>query len=131
VPSADDTPADDTPADDPPDVVAEEAPDLRPADADTTIPLAPDHSDTSARPTSPPLDRWVDRGVEDEDENEGAVATLPPRTDASAEMTTPVPVDEPPSRRAHWLLASILGAIVLAVLLPLAVAALRSLVELS
>jgi hypothetical protein len=132
VPTAADTPADDAPvrgtsSDDTPDDVAEETPDLRPADADTTVPLAPDHPDASARPASPPLERRVDGGVEDE----GAVATLPPRTDASAEVTTPVPVTEPQSRRTHWLLASILGAVGLAVLLPLAVAALRSLVELS
>jgi hypothetical protein len=125
-PSPSPEPADDPSPDDVSDVTAAGPPDLRP-DADTTNPLATDRPATDAPPGAPSLDRWVDGGGEDE----GAVATLPPRTDASAEVTTPVPVTEPPSRRTHWLLASILGAIGLAVLLPLAVAALRSLVELS
>jgi hypothetical protein len=60
----------------------------------------------------------------------GGVATLP-RTDASADETTPMPITASKATRSHWLIASILGAIGLAVLLPLAVAAVRSLVALS
>jgi hypothetical protein len=62
------------------------------------------------------------------------VATLPPRAEPSIEATRPVTVAtdaEPDPRRTHWLVASILGAIGLAVLLPLAVHALRTLVALS
>jgi hypothetical protein len=102
---------------------------VRPEEPDTTVPLTTDE----AAPTAHPEPDAGDTGSTGPsgDGAEGAVATLPPREDASAEMTTPVPVAAPPSRRSHWLLASILGAIGLAVLLPLAVAALRSLVELS
>jgi hypothetical protein len=101
--------------------------DRQPDDADTTVPLVTEGPSTDARAASSAVDHWVDEEADDR----RAVATLPPRTDASAEVTTPVPAAEPPTRRTHWLLASILGAIGLAVLLPLAVAALRSLVELS
>jgi hypothetical protein len=132
LPAADETPpspepVDGPPVDDTPDVAAAETADRQPDDADTTVPLVTEGPSTDAGAASPAMDAWVDEGAD----GERAVATLPPRTDASAEVTTPVPAAEPPTRRTHWLVASILGAIGLAVLLPLAVAALRSLVELS
>jgi hypothetical protein len=123
----DDTPVDGPPVDDAPDEAAAATVDRQTGDADTTVPLVTEGPSTDAGAASSAVDHWV----EEEADERRAVATLPPRTDASAEVTTPVPAAEPPTRRTHWLLASILGAIGLAVLLPLAVAALRSLVELS
>jgi hypothetical protein len=101
------------------------------ADADGTLdlpaagadepPVRPDAGDVGGH-DAPPSRAAEPEGV--------AVATLP-RTDASAEETTPVPIAASKATRSHWLIASILGAIGLAVLLPLAVAAVRSLVALS
>jgi hypothetical protein len=137
LPAADETPSSPEPADEPlvdgppvddaPDGAAATTVDRQPDDADTTVPLVAEGPSTDAGAASSAVDHWVN----EEADHRRAVATLPPRTDASAEVTTPVPAAEPPTRRTHWLLASILGAIGLAVLLPLAVAALRSLVELS
>ncbi|HSK21664.1 MAG TPA: hypothetical protein VK906_00740 [Egicoccus sp.] len=61
------------------------------------------------------------------------VATLerPVARDPAAEPTLSLPSADPPRRTGRWLLASILGAVALAVLLPLAVEALRTLVSLS
>jgi trimeric autotransporter adhesin len=126
-PLVDGPPVDGPPVADTPDVAAAATVDGQPDDADTTVPLVAEGPSTDAGAAS----SAVDHGVDEEADDRRAVATLPPRTDASAEVTAPVPAAEPPTRRTHWLLASILGAIGLAVLLPLAVAALRSLVELS
>jgi hypothetical protein len=136
LPAAGETPPSPEPADEPlvdgppvddPHGASAATVDRQPNEADTTVPLVTEGPSSDAGAASSAMDHWVDEGADDR----GAVATLPPRTDASAEVTTPVPAAEPPTRRTHWLLASILGAIGLAVLLPLAVAALRSLVELS
>jgi hypothetical protein len=106
------------------------------ADADETValPAASDAGGPRARPDAGHDDGGHDavapRAAE-QPEGEGVgVATLP-RTHASAEETTPVPITDSKATRSHWLIASILGAIGLAVLLPLAVAAVRSLVALS
>lgn len=106
------------------------------ADADETVPLP---SADAAGADEPPARSDADHDVGWRDavppraaeQPEGVgVATLP-RTHASAEETTPVPITASKATRSHWLIASILGAIGLAVLLPLAVAAVRSLVALS
>jgi hypothetical protein len=65
------------------------------------------------------------------DEDAGGVAILSRRSEPDAEATTAVPTASPPAKRTHWLIVSIVGAIGLAVLLPLAIGALRSLVALS
>lgn len=61
------------------------------------------------------------------------VATLerPVVDEVRLEPTLSLPSAEPPRRAGRWLVASILGAVALAVLLPLAVQALRTLVSLS
>jgi hypothetical protein len=106
------------------------------ADADETAALpAADAVETDGSPARAAAGHEVDgrdvappRAAE---QPEGAgVATLP-RTPASAEETTPLPITASKAKGSHWLIVSILGAIGLAVLLPLAVAAVRSLVALS
>jgi hypothetical protein len=102
----------------------------------------PAADDPAAATEALPVDRGPGPGTDAEastasspapaDQRTGAgVATLPPRVAASVEATTPLPVTASAAKRTHWLIASILGAIGLAVLLPLAVQALRSLVALS
>jgi hypothetical protein len=118
-----------------------------PTDADETVALPAAGSDAD-RPSARPDAGHDDAGHDDAGHDDGGhdavapraaeqpegegvgVATLP-RTHASAEETTPVPITDSKATRSHWLIASILGAIGLAVLLPLAVAAVRSLVALS
>jgi hypothetical protein len=90
-----------------------------------------DGSDDASSTEVLPVDRSGRREPAPDADDGRAVATLPPRTDVSAEETTPVPIVASSAKRSHWLLASVLGAIGLAVLLPLAIAALRSLVSLS
>jgi hypothetical protein len=105
-------------------------------DPDETVALpSADAADADGPPARPDAGRDV--GGHDAvppraaEQPEGVgVATLP-RAHASAEETTPMPITASKATRSHWLIASILGAIGLAVLLPLAVAALRSLVALS
>jgi hypothetical protein len=111
------------------------------ADPDETVALpAADAVDTDGPPARPDAGREMGRhevgghdaaspGTAEQPQGVG-VATLP-RTHASAEETTPMPIADSKATRSHWLIASILGAIGLAVLLPLAVAAVRSLVALS
>jgi nicotinate-nucleotide--dimethylbenzimidazole phosphoribosyltransferase len=105
-----------------------------PEDADATAALRADDLDGSDDASSTevlPVDRSEPLEPAPDADDGRVVATLPPRTDASAEVTTPVRIAGSSAKRSHWLLASVLGAIGLAVLLPLAIAALRSLVSLS
>ena len=88
-------------------------------------------------------DPAADEGAADDpaaDDPAGADATMrvpiatlerPVVHDTAAEPTMSLPSAEPPRRTGRWLIASILGAVALAVLLPLAVEALRTLVSLS
>jgi pilus assembly protein FimV len=113
-----------------PDPVAADALDVDDEDPDVTAPIFASRA-SEATATLPAVDDGSvasDRTAEDEG---GGVATLPPREESDAEVTTAVPMASPPGKRTHWLIVSIVGAVGLAVLLPLAIAALRSLVALS
>jgi hypothetical protein len=106
------------------------------ADADETVALPSADAAVAEGPPARP-DAGHDLGGSDAippraaEQPEGVGVATMPRTHASAEETTPVPIAGSKATRSHWVIASILGAIGLAVLLPLAVAAVRSLVALS
>jgi hypothetical protein len=104
-------------------IAAPPADPARPASAYTSDPQGRGRASRNQR-------TWGD-GTPVGDEDTGGVATLSSRSAADAEATTAVPMASPPAKRAHWLIVSIIGAIGLAVLLPLAIGALRSLVSLS
>ncbi|MFA9429444.1 hypothetical protein [Egicoccus sp. AB-alg2] len=117
---ATDTAAGDTPEDG--DDEAGEG-DVPTADATAWRSTDEDDVDRTARVPVATLERDDDTVADGTSEPTVAIPT--------SEPTVAIPAAQPPRRTGRWLIASILGAVALAVLLPLAVAALRSLVALS
>ncbi|GGI08344.1 hypothetical protein [Egicoccus halophilus] len=105
------------------------APRRAPLEAVVAVPSATEDAPSPADASDDAPDRRPGTASPMTEDTTGGLAAVD--VDPDDEPVFGIPVTGPPRRTGRWLLTSILGAVALAVLLPMAIAALRDLVALS